>query len=109
VSSLADDGDLLLAVLAAHPRRAMTSTELRAKTRQLDAEHATRAIATLADQGAIVVQNATLPDPHFPSISAIALVEESLEGSAALTDARRRAQDCVSVLHRQLLRSHRCM
>jgi len=108
VSSLADNCGDLLAILRSRPQRVMTSTEVAAKMRQVDAQQITRAVAALRDAGAIVVREATPADPHFPAISALAAVDEPLDAPSALSDAHRRAENCVAVLQRQLLRSHRC-
>lgn len=108
MNSLADDCGLLLAVLRSHPQRAMTSTRVAAKVRQLDAQQITRVVAALRDGGAIVVREARLGDPHFPAVLVLAAIDEPADGPGALADAHRRAQKCVEVLQRQMLRAHRC-
>ena len=87
----------------------MTSTELTAKVRQLSAGEVAQALMVLRDRQAVVTHQIRPPDPHFPPISAIALVDELLDCADAVADANRRAQECAQVLQRQLLRSHRCL
>jgi hypothetical protein len=87
----------------------MTSPELAAKVMQLSAGEVAQALGILRDRQVVVIHQVRPPDPHFPPISAVALVDESRDGAEAVADANHRAQECAQVLQRQLLRSHRCL
>jgi hypothetical protein len=103
----------LVAALRRHPLAAMTVTELAARTRPLPADQFTEELATLRTRRVVVTHTVPTPDPHLPSIEAVALVlpptgTEPNAPTEPVADAGRRAAQCAQVLQRQLLRSHRC-
>lgn len=102
-SSPEDPVGTAVAALRRHPRRAMTATELAARAGRLDADRLAATLVALRERGVIVTHEVLPPDPHFPPITAVALVED-----ADRPEAHRRAEECARVLQRQLMRSHRC-
>lgn len=93
--------------LRRHPRRAMTTTELAARTGATDLDEFDAHLADLAATGVVATYRGSRVDPHFPAVAAVALVEDGA-GAGAGADADRRARECVAVVERQLMRSHRC-
>lgn len=108
MSSSNDPAAAIIEVLRAHPRLAMTVTELAARSRPVASAAVGEAVAELRGRRVVVTHEVRPPDPHFPAITAVALVGDGSDDPEAAADAERRARECAAVVHRQLLRSHRC-
>ena len=82
----------------------MTSTELAARSGVTEKSRFAACLADLRKRQIVVINEVLVADPHFPPITAVALVGE---GPDAVVDADERARVCAAVVQRQLLRSHR--
>ncbi|GAA4552771.1 hypothetical protein [Pseudonocardia xishanensis] len=100
-----DDGRKVIEALRAHPRQAMTSTELAVRSGMTQEARFAQCLGDLREHRIVTTHDVLPADPHFPPIMAVALVPD---GSDAVSVAEERARECAAVIQRQLLRSHRC-
>jgi hypothetical protein len=105
VTSSDDARGALVDALCSHPRRAMTSTELAVRSGVTEKPRFAECLADLRERRIVTTHEVLPADPHFPPITAVALVGD---GPDPELDADERARECAAVVQRQLLRSHRC-